>query len=93
LDAEVAANAAAAVAVAVAVAACVDLAALSRVSLSLSLVFSSLRGVCPPAFLFRIRKIITKLIINCRAMQFERTAGSAAAATPTEAATATAATC
>lgn len=33
--------------------------------------------LCWPAasccsFLFRIRKIITKLIINCRAMQFER---------------------
>jgi len=92
LDAEVAAAAAAAVAVAVAVAASVNVAALSRVSLSL-FDFLSLRGVCPPAFLFRIRKIITKLIINCRAMQFERTAGSAAAATPTEAATSTAATC
>lgn len=58
----------------------------SLLSLSLSfsraLAFSLRSGT---AFLFRIREIITKLIINCRAMQFERIAGSAATATPTEA--------
>lgn len=40
-------------------------------SLSLALVLALLCASCC-SFLFRIRKIITKLIINCRAMQFER---------------------
>lgn len=40
-------------------------------SLSLALVLALLCASCC-SFLFRIRKIITKLIINCRAMQFEK---------------------
>lgn len=39
--------------------------------LSLALVLALSCASCC-SFLFRIRKIITKLIINCRAMQFER---------------------
>lgn len=44
--------------------------ALSACSLSRSLLRWPAASCC--SFLFRIRKIITKLIINCRAMQFER---------------------